>query len=473
MLSIKKLVVIVLLPLMFGAIILTGLEQLRTNELDLWHENARQDINKEARNIVIGQAPGGEGTVDRDIAREQFRGVVIYSQISAVNCRLLYWIHAQGQEGNKLSNYKSGSGIPGKIGQNSPTKIEYVIPGRPNGEEYSLFNYLERSNYVPTCVGTGNAISHHLVDKRIKHLRKGNLLRAGYEFAINTFVGGLEDLWNIATCKLEPSWLSNRGNDMEGRYGRITFDSEVTIFPGKYDGRVWGPQFLNYVGNCPADNEEYVGPHFFEGGEYMDWLPWPDSGTPEGRNYGVNGNDPAFVEHSSAESDAIIDAPALSTANLDNIVPADDYPAGSAEGNDAGEGDFPRKEVFYAVCENSTGYVQTNANTIWNNGEAVWGKNNKVVGEYRGFETRTFTKVKVQGNKTACLKNQHEGGPDILEHGNLYGTSHSCNNLQDANEEKVVDYYTGEYECVTRKYDWKSDGRTVAHIWEIGWISVD
>ncbi len=491
MLSVKKIVVIVMIPLMFGGVILAGLQQMKENELNFWQENARQDINQEARHIVIGQSPEGE-TLRQRRAKEQFRDLVIYSQISAVNCQLLYWIHGEvesGQDdigGQRVSEYVSGWEWPSKIAQNSEKKIKYSIPGRQHRSSgdregwYRPFNYLERSNFVPTCVGTGNEISHHIVDKRSQALREGDLIGIAFQFTFGTLMGGLEDLWNMATCKLEPGWLSNRGNDMEGRYGQITFEAAQTFFPGRDSGsRVWAAQFLNYVGNCPADNEEYVGPEFYEANEWMDYLPYPDdgAGSPQDLNYGVNGNSPPFNEHQSAESDAIIEAPILTKENIDEEVDGSDY---GDNGGD-GWGDFPRRDVWYAICEGASGYVKTNANTIWNEGEAVWGKNNKIVGEYRGFESRTFTFIRVKVNATNCLQNRHfYPDPDLEYHGDLSsgGTTYSCDSLSDANEGQVVDYLGEEYECVTRRYRWNHEGGTggdedlLTHIWEIGWMPV-
>ncbi len=478
MLSIKKLVVIVLVPLMFGAFILAGLQQIKSNELAFWQENARQDINQEARHIVIGQTPEGEEISQRK-SKEQFRDLVIYSQISAVNCQLLYWIHGSvesGQDeigGQRVSEYVSGYTWPNKIAQNSEKKIKYSIPGRLDSNWNRPFNYLERSNFVPTCTGTGNAISHHIVDKRSQALREGDLVGIAFQFTVGTLLGGLEDLWNMANCKQEPGWLSNRGNDMEGRYGRIGFSTEKTIFPGRDSGsRVWAAQFLNYIGNCPANNEEFVGPEFYEANEWNDYLPYPDdgAGSPQDLNYGVNGNSPPFNEHQSAESDTIIDAPILTDEDIDDDVDGSEY--GDNGGN--GWGDFPRRKVWYVICEGASGYVQTNANTIWNSGEAVWGKNNKIVGEYKGFESRTFTFVHIEENKTACLENKAYTGDNIDYHGDLGTTDHSCDSLSDVRSDKV-EYYGQEYECIIRRYRWNHDdgtggsGDLLTHIWEIGW----
>lgn len=477
MLSIKKLVVLILLPLMFGAVILTGLQQMRTNSLDLWQQNAQQDINQEARHITIGAESEGE-TYSQTVAKEQFRDLVIYSQISAVNCQLLYWIHGSvdsGQDeigGQRVSEYVPGYVWPDKIAQNSRKKIKYSIPGREPSDWHRPFNYLERSNYVPTCVGVSNSISHHLVDKRTQALRRGDMLGAAWQFTVGTLVGGLEDLWNMANCKQEPGWLSNRGNDMEGRYGKISFDSKVTIFPGRDSGgRVWAAQFLNYIGNCPADNEELVGPEFFEANEWMDYLPYPEGdNTPESLNYGVNGESPPFNEHQSAESDAIIDAPALTNIDIDS-KDASEYGDGGV-----GYGDWPRRDVWYVICEGASGYVQTKANTIENEGEAVWGKNNNIVGEYRGFESRTFTFIRVQDNATSCMTNVKYQGANVAHHGDLDGES--CSTLHDANQNKVVTWAGGEYECMLRRYRWnRADGTgggnpLLKHIFEIGWVPV-
>jgi len=480
MLSLRKLVVVVLLPLMFGAIVLAGLQQMKSDQLNIWQENARQDINQEARHIVIGQ--NTDGTImEQDKAKEQFRDLVIYSQISGVNCQLLYWIHGSidNESGDaRASEYMSGSFWPNKIDQNSRYKIKYSIPSRWSSDYYRLFNYLERSNYVPTCVGVDNEISSHLVDKRIKALRNGNMLNAAWQFTVGTLVGGLEDFWNMINCKQEPSWLSNRGNDMEGRYGRITFEAETTFFPGKNSGnrnKIWSAQFLNEIGNCPADNEEFIGPEFFQANEWMDYLPNPDEKTPEEANYGVNGNSPNLVEHQSAESDAIIDAPALTDEKLRYLDPEEDYSSSGAEGG-TGYGDFPRRYTWYVICEGASGYVQTNANAIWNNGEAVWGKDNKIVGEYRGFESRAFTFVEIEENKTSCLNNVKYTGNNVYIAGEeLEGED--CSTLEDANEGKTVTYYTTEYECMLRRYRWnhdqRVDGEVLKHIYQIGWVSVN
>lgn len=452
------------LPLMFGGLMLVGMQQINENTLQGEQRNAQIEIDKQGRHMTIGRTVEGDEVTPR-VAEEQFRGLVIYSQVSAINCQLMYWLHAEDPEGNTAGKYIYGTNEPNRLDQDSNYMVKYSLPGRYSGDDNRLFQYLANSNYVPSCVGTSNNVDSHLVDKRVKNLRKGNFLKAGFDIAIGTYLGGAEDLWNWADCNLEPDWAANRGNDMEGRFGKISFESDITFYPGRRsNGKVWSANFLRDVGNCPLDNQDIVGPDFLRGEEWMDYLPHPQRSTPENLNYHTNGNSPPFKEEKSAMMDAIVDAPAVTDIDLsEKDVPGD--------GEGEGYGYWPKRDVYYVICENAEGSVQTNANHINNGGEAIWGNNNKGVGEYRGFETRTFTFIDVTANKTTCINNVHR--ESISVHGELYTGGPDCSSFEEASSEdpKTVEYGGSTYECALHRYGWENgDGDLIRYVYEIGWI---
>lgn len=455
----------VALPLMFGGLILLGMQQMNENNLQGQQRNAQMEIDKQGKHMTIGRTLDGEQITSR-VAEEQFRELVIYSQVSAINCQLVYWLHAEDPEGDTAGKYIDGTHRPNRLDQNSDYMVKYSLPGRTPGSDHRLFQYLSESNYVPSCVGTSNTVSHHLVDKRTKNLRKGNFLKAGFDIVIGTFIGGAEDLWNWADCNLEPDWASNRGNDMEGRFGKITFESDVTFFPGRSsNSKVWSPNFLRDVGNCPLNNQDIVGPGFLQGQEWMDYLPHPQRASPESMSYHTDGSAPPFNEKKSAMMDAIVDAPAVTSIDL-NEKDASNYGDGGK-----GYGDWPRRDIYYVVCENAEGSVQTNANYINNGGEAVWGNNNQVVGEYRGFETRTFTLIDVTANATSCINNVHR--ESISVHEDLHTGGPECTSFEEASREDpwTVEHGGSTYECALHRYSWEdSDGDLIRHVYEIGWI---
>lgn len=462
--SLSKIVGLVIVPMLVASTILGAYQSIRSGPLETGKEDTLTTLRKEARHMIVG-IDEQNNVVDQEIAEEQFRELVIYSQISAVNCKLLYFIHAQDGEGNKASEYIAGNSRPSKLSQDitgggGSKMIKYSIPGRdhdgdgPGDRDNSLFNYLAESTYVPTCLGTANTISHHMVDRRTQAVREGDLLGAAWEVGVGTVVGGLTDLWNAATCKIAPGWAKGRGNDMEGKYGKITFESRQNLTLS--ENEIWGVNALWDENNCPAGNENFHGPTFWAGGEWMNYVPYPDgSTTPKQENYHINGKSVPFGETKSASMDAIIDAPIVTTKNM----------SGTRGG---GGDDFPVGDVTYVICDGAEGYVQTNAQNMTNTGEAIWGPspyNN--AGEYEGYSTKTFTFVRVERGAKRCFNEDvmYESGT-LLDSNEIDGKY--CNSFEDTMETRTTD--DGEV-CGMKKYSWHTSAdNLLAEVWQIGWI---
>lgn len=453
--SLTKIVGLVIIPLMIATTILSGLSSIQSGPFSQNQDRVETVLDREARHMTLGINNQDE-EVDQEVANEQFRGLVIYSQISATNCRLLYHFHIQGDNGNKASKYEFDNNRPNKISSDNSDRylFKYVIPGRPNSQDSSLFNYLERSSYVPTCVGTANKINPEIMDNTNREVSReaneGNLFQAAVDGVVGKFVGGVKDAWNAASCKLEPQWASERGNDMEGKFGKITFEAESTIKAGKAgDSRVWSVQTIADTGSCWANNENFYGPSFWAGGEWMNYLPYPKHDNPLELNYYINNAGPPFNEHKSASMDAIVDAPAITTEDLSS--------------HDGGSGNFPRSKVFYVICSGAQGHVQTNANDATNTGEAIWGKKNSGAGEYKGKETITYTFIRVTENRESCLNNIEYGGLD--RQGTIDGTS--CETFEDATASPQK--RENGLECGLIPYTWEHEGDEIKEVYQIGW----
>ena len=453
--SLTKIVGLVIIPLMIATTILSGFSSIRSGPFAQNQDRVETVLDKEARHMTVG-INGEDEEIGQDVANEQFRGLMIYSQISATNCRLLYHFHVQGNNGNKASKYKSGDSRPGKISSGNSDRFlfKYVIPGRPNNQDSALFNYLDRSSYVPTCVGTANKIDPEIMDntnrEASREANEGDLIGAVVDVTVGKFVGGVKDAWNAASCKLEPQWASERGNDMEGKFGKITFDTESTIKAGKAgNSRIWSVQTIADTGKCWADNENFYGPTFWAGGEWMNYIPYPENDNPLELNYYINNAGPPFGEHKSASMDAIIDAPAVTTDDLSSV--------------DGGSGDFPKRHVFYIICDGAEGHVKTNANTGTNTGEAIWGKKNSGAGEYKGKETITYTFIKVTENRESCMNNIEAGGLD--QQGSIDGTS--CSTFEDATASPQKQ--ENGLECGLIPYMWEKNGDDIKEVYQIGW----
>lgn len=468
--SLSKIVGLIIIPLMLAATILGAYQSIKTGPFENNKQKTLQILRKESRHMKIGVNPQGH-TVDTQVAAEQFRGLVIYSQISAVNCKLLYYIHAKSADGSgdKLSKYVSGNSLPSEIPKDlskADHMIKYSTPGRPSGpngpggRDHSLFNYLAYSDYVPTCIGTGNKIPSVVMDKRVQAMRKGDFIGTAFQATVGTVLGGLDDAWNDLTCKIAPGWAKERGNDMEGKFGKITFNTKKQLIIR--NNKVWGVNALWDESNCDAaDNENFYGPGFWAGGEWMNYVPYPaGSTTPKDMNYQINGKGVPFGETKSASMDAIIDAPITLNKDMSELR--------SHRGGDR----FPVGQVNYVVCKGAEGYVQTNAQNMTNTGESIWGSspyNN--AGEYKGFSTKTFTFIHVTKGRKSCFRNTFKEGSGADYLGTtLHGKS--CSTFKDATKKdpKVED---GKV-CGLLRDAWHTDsvggGKLLAHVWQIGWI---
>lgn len=468
--SLSKIVGLVIVPLLMAATILGAYQTIRTGPLEDNKQSALKTLRKEARHMRVGVNPQGQ-QVSQEIAEEQFRGLVIYSQISASNCQLMYYIHARADGGNggKLSEYISGNSRPSKISKdlsNADKMIKYSIPSRPNGpngpggRDHSLFNYLAYSDYVPTCIGTGNKVPNTVNDKRVQEMREGDLIGTVYQGTVGTVLGGIDDAWNAASCKIAPGWAKSRGNDMEGKYGEITFETERRIMIT--DNRVWGVNALWDESNCDlADNENFYGPTFWAGGEWMNYVPDPDgSTTPKDLNYHINGQGVPFGETKSASMDAIIDAPIVLHEDMSDLR--------SSRGGDS----FPVGSVNYVICNQAEGSVQTNAQNMTNEGESVFGSSpyNRV-GEYKGHTIKTWTFIEVNEGAKSCFNNTyHEGdGYDYL--GQNYD-GRNCGTFEEATRSNPKTH-NGKT-CGLLRDTWHTNnvggGKMLARVWQIGWI---
>lgn len=478
---------LIILPVMFGGLILTGLQQINEGPLAENQQQAQIEIDKEGRYINLGIDRQGDEVESQYLIDEQFREIVIYSQMSAVNCEMFYWLHGEAEEGGGPAHYLDDNNLPGLIQDSDTYMLKYVIPGRNKGQSHRLFNYLNQSQYVPTCIGTSNEVPASVVDRGNRALTKGPL--GPLRFAGHKILGGLHDFWNAVDCKQEPSWASDRGNDMEGRYGAIEFKAHQTIYPGRgSNGKIWAINTLPGDTGCISDVEFY-GPAFFEAGDWMDYLPQPeDKDTQEDifneddHTETVEVDNPrggtttttrtiswsdrvedVYGEHPT--SDALIDAPAITDQDISEV--------------NGGDGVWPKRDVYYVICEGASGRIRTNANLISNEGEAIWGENNKGVGEYKGEETRTFTFIDVTANKTSCLDNIDYGG-EVDVTGNLNGNEGpSCSTFEDATQDPVKtgvnDFSNEQYECNLVRYSWNHGSGDVAgtktrDIYMIGWV---
>ncbi|MFB6180578.1 MAG: hypothetical protein ABEJ93_01745 [Candidatus Nanohalobium sp.] len=449
--SLSKIVGLVLVPLLIGSTIMGGYQAIRTGPLNNQSSKVDTLLDKEARHISFGDG------VKEEVAERQFTDALILNQVSAINCRLLFYLAAESKNGERLANYVSESKISSEISGSSTYVIKYSIAGRAINPEKRLFNYLNDTEYVPSCVGTKNTVPKIISDNVVQETTSGKVLNplTAVKMEGQEIHEISSNIWASLTCDKAPKWARQRGYDMEGKFGKISFSSEKTFFvkenPGQ-NNRVWKIQTL--LDTCPG-SDNFRGPDFWAAGEWMNLFPYPEESSPQELGW-FNGGAPFDgTKNSNLVSDALIDAPTVTDVNL-------------PEEGGTNSDNYPWHDVSYVICKGAEGYMQTNAFSPGNEGEATYGAE----AHYRGKSTRTYTFIRMERNGKACIDDEDiASGKSLKKTGGLAGKT--CN-FEQATRDKDVTAYNSQGEervCKLVPYKWRnSNGKLIDTIYQVGWV---
>ncbi|MFB6180576.1 MAG: hypothetical protein ABEJ93_01735 [Candidatus Nanohalobium sp.] len=412
--SLKKIVGLVIIPLMVASTVFTSLGSIHTSTIEPKGEDAKTAINDFGRHIVLGKDSNGE------VAAEQLKDATMINQLSAFNCAFMASVMG--------GNYMPDSSVNTALNNG---EVDYTIYNRPDSN-MKLGQYLFQTGTFPSCAGA-QTMKLPGVDSELPSVT-GVIADSS---RIGQFFQSIDDVMGVLSCNKLTAMQKQVGNDMEGVYGKITFESRKTfaLGTGPHDA-LWAMNMKaeSEAAGCPLHNtpgREVQG--LWKGKDASEFMPYPVTGVSSDNidqrmrqgikkikdfygdsNY-ISDDDIPRVEEEEGKSlwssfySAIGDPDSDAQYAGEVFVDAPLVVENKDAWNNCDTKGFPEciaDKSHYVICENAEGFIQTNTITPGHEQESTNNPAELLGAEYdqnTGESSVTYTYIHVTKNNDSCM----------------------------------------------------------------------
>lgn len=432
--------------ILVGSAILGSLQAIKTTSLDPNVDKTKTQLNQ------VGDKTVTIASSDRDMARKQMQGAIVWNMLAASDCRILATASLITQGGQ--SDGFDASAVPfdpedGKAFKTSPSDfLSELAENQGNGYtgNFDSFLPLEESGYGAPCVGTQSAIKE--VEDATQDA-SNDLVSTAFSAAYKAVGGGLV-ITGIVSCPftggsgcvaaaagvgmiIESDFAgdvvsevivpggsddigSEPGFDMEGVFSRMEFNVEKTFLMGTDDHQ---EPFFGLALKFPDDSNGNT-PGFWRGKRFSYLVPAGMSPDTFDKNkyhriYDPGSNSKLVKQDFWNGGDNSIDAPGTNQERNEMMFyafrPRMDVPVLAGEtltddiitdgcDHEGCSWDVKRLGNFiehtsYLFCKGASGQIQSNAGHIYSSDEAT--------DQESGIEDQVYPKVEVTSNATGCI----------------------------------------------------------------------
>lgn len=398
--SLTKVVGLVIIPLMVASAILASLNSINTETITPRGEDANQKVNTYGRHVVIGA-----NVEEPEYASEQMKEMIIMNQISAFNCAMIPGI---------LSAHEDSPEDPSNWDENDK-KFDYQVYDREEGKR--LFRWLWRAKSVPGCTGA-NQVNLPSVDIDLPSL--GDIVKLATPW--DEIISSLEDVAGFMTCQVKSTMAKQNGQDMEGIYGRIEFETKMNTKLARSDNDKLWTMSLKTSDDCWFQDEKREIQGLWKGDDVSEFIPYPHVDSTAIQTRKEKGYEK--IKDLYQDTDTIASQGGRDTENTDpggllggigdpgarlaGEVMVDApliLPGGPSSGDN-----LPMKvdHGYYLFCSGVEGYVQTNTIKPTHEQESTIQSTDTLLNieteSYTGGSTLTYTYVHITSeNRKSCF----------------------------------------------------------------------